>query len=159
MEPVISNDVIMPGELLHAFQQRLENSGGVVSFTGQVRPVNSSGIPVKHLHLQAHPTLTRDGIVQAVAEANARWPLEAAAIHHRIGDIASGDTIVFVAAASAHRRAAFEAADYLMDYLKTRAVFWKKEVTECGAEWIEPRQTDHADFSRWTLEGPRHARH
>ena len=70
-------------------------------------------------------------------------------VQHRVGEMKAGDTIVFVATASAHRRAAFEAADFLMDYLKTKAVFWKREKTDLGDAWIEPRDADYADAERW----------
>ncbi|MEM9739931.1 MAG: molybdenum cofactor biosynthesis protein MoaE [Pseudomonadota bacterium] len=149
MGEVLTSDALSPGELLGAFQSSLEVSGGVVSFCGQVRPINGAGQTVTTLHLQAHPSLTDAGILNAKAEAHSRWPLEASMIRHRIGDMAPGDTIVFVATASAHRRAAFESADFLMDYLKTKAVFWKKEITDTGAAWIEPRREDHSDYARW----------
>ena len=138
-----------PSRLLGDFQSGLAIAGGIVSFSGVVRPTNGAGHSVRTLHLQAHPTLTEQGIAEARAAALARWPLEAVLVRHRVGDMAPGDTIVFVATASAHRRAAFEAADFLMDYLKTRAVFWKKEVTDRGETWHEPRGQDHAHFARW----------
>ena len=78
-----------------------------------------------------------------------RWPISELCVVHRTGEMKPGETIVFVAAASAHRRAAFEAADFLMDYLKTKAVFWKREDTEKGPAWIEPREEDYKDASRW----------
>ena len=93
--------------------------------------------------------MTAHGVEAAVEQARSRWPLEALTVHHRTGEIRTGETIVFVATASRHRRAAFEAADFLMDYLKTEAVFWKKEITEAGDVWIEPREQDYQDNQRW----------
>ncbi|MEL6956290.1 MAG: molybdenum cofactor biosynthesis protein MoaE [Pseudomonadota bacterium] len=151
---------ISASDMLTGFQEGLQHSGGIVSFSGVVRGKNAEGDRVISLFLQEHPTLTERGIQAALDEASARWTLEDGLVRHRIGSITPGETIVFVATASAHRRAAFEAADFLMDYLKTKAVFWKKEVTKAGAAWIEPRAADHHDFDRWQeAEGTLHARH
>jgi molybdopterin synthase catalytic subunit len=108
---------------------------------------------VKTLHLQAYAPMTEHGIAKAAAEANAQWPLDALMVIHRVGDLAPGEPIVLVATASAHRRAAFEAADFLMDYLKTEAVFWKKESTDSGSHWVEPRPEDYSDRDRWSKTG------
>lgn len=136
-------------EKLAAFTARAGGAGAVVSFTGLVRPESAAG-RVTSLHLQAYPKMTENGIRTAYESALARWSLTAAEIVHRVGDIAPGDPIVFVATASPHRRAAFEAADFLMDYLKTEAVFWKKETRANGEEvWIEPRLEDYTDRARW----------
>lgn len=149
MASMLCPSPIDPSRLLGDFQSGLATSGGIVSFSGVVRPTNGAGQRVHTLHLQVHPKLTEQGMAQARETALSKWPLEAALVRHRVGDMAPGDTIVFVATASAHRRAAFEAADFLMDYLKTRAVFWKKEGTERGETWIEPSGQDHEDFARW----------
>lgn len=136
-------------EKLAAFTTRAGGAGAIVSFTGVVRPVSKSG-PVSNLFLEAYSPMTENGIRAAHDDAVRRWPLEAAEIVHRIGDMSPGDAIVFVATASTHRRAAFEAADFLMDYLKTDAVFWKKETRANGDEvWIEPRNEDYTDRARW----------
>lgn len=144
----VSDAPIDAGAALTDFQKTSATSGGIVSFTGNVRGASAKGA-VTTLHLQSYSPLTEHGIESAVKAARARWPLDHIAILHRVGDMAPGDTIVFVAAASAHRRAAFEAADYLMDYLKTEAAFWKKETTHDGAAWIEPRAEDYQDNARW----------
>ena len=99
--------------------------------------------------MSARSPMTERGIEKAMTEAEARWPLMAIKVIHRTGEMAPGEAIVFVATASAHRRAAFEAADFLMDYLKTEAVFWKKEATPEGEHWIEPRSQDYEDRARW----------
>jgi len=145
----LAPDPIDPAAALGAFAARLDGAGAIVTFTGCVREEAGENA-VKLLHLQAYSPLTEQGIAAAVAEARARWPLLDLDIAHRIGDIAPGETIVFVAVASAHRRAAFEAADFLMDYLKTEAVFWKKEMRAHSAAWIEPRGEDYNDRARWT---------
>ena len=148
----LSADPINAPDLLRGFEEEIGHAGGIVSFTGQVRSQSNQGA-VKALRLQSYAPMTENGIAAAMADADARWPLQKAWVHHRIGEIQAGDTIVFVATASAHRRAAFEAADFLMDYLKTEAVFWKQEITEHGAQWIEPRAEDYTDASRWAEKG------
>lgn len=144
----ISGAPIDSGDELKRFENQVRNAGAIVSFSGQVRPDARHG-KVTELHLQAYSPMTENGIETAMKTAQERWPLDGLIVLHRIGDIASGETIVFVAAASKHRRAAFEAADFLMDYLKTEAVFWKKETTQTGAHWIEPRDEDYHDATRW----------
>lgn len=136
------------GSELRAFEAQAEGAGAVVSFTGLVRDAAASG-DVTSLFLQAYSPLTERGIENAMADAETRWPLTALKVIHRTGDMKPGEAIVFVATASAHRRAAFEAADFLMDYLKTEAVFWKKEITTAGERWIEPRAEDYQDRARW----------
>ncbi|WP_375209367.1 molybdenum cofactor biosynthesis protein MoaE [Hyphomonas jannaschiana] len=133
------------------FEAQAAGAGAIVTFSGLVRP-RAKGEEVSTLHLQAYSPMTENGIRDAVNRAKEQWPLTAVQVTHRIGNMSPGEAIVFVAAASAHRRAAFEAADFLMDYLKTEAVFWKKEVTPSGAHWIEPRAEDYRDRERWTEE-------
>ena len=147
----VSDDPIDAGEALAAFEQTLTDAGGLVTFTGQVRPESKAG-RVTSLILQAYSPMTEKGIEAALAVAKTRWPLSNAHILHRTGKMLPGETIVFVATASKHRRSAFEAADFLMDYLKTEAVFWKKETTDKGADWIEPRADDYQDAARWRQE-------
>jgi len=134
--------------LLKDLEKQSSGAGGVVTFTGLVRPESKSGA-VSSLFLQAYSPMTENGIQAAIDAAQKRWPLTAVKVAHRIGEMVPGDTIVFVGAASAHRRAAFEAADFLMDYLKTEAVFWKRETTPAGTNWIEPRAQDYGDAQRW----------
>ena len=141
-----------PGEALREFSTSVEGAGGIVSFTGHVRPTSKAG-RVERLHLQAYSPMTEQGIAAALKQANNRWPLLGAHIIHRIGDMRPGEAIVFVATAAAHRRAAFEAADFLMDYLKTEAIFWKKETAGHTSHWIEPRPEDYKDSARWTKQG------
>ena len=130
------------------FEKCAAGAGAIVTFSGLVRPQSAEG-DVAILHLQAYTPMTENGIRQAVEEAREKWSLTAVHVIHRIGDMVPGEPIVFVATASPHRRAAFEAADFLMDYLKTEAVFWKKEVTASETRWIEPRAEDYRDRCRW----------
>ena|ERR1700761_1762585 len=134
------------GALLTAFTAGRDATGAVVSFTGLAR--GEAGA-VTALELEAYPGFTEVEITRIAEAARARFSLHDLLIVHRTGPIAPGEAIVFVATAAAHRREAFEAADHLMDYLKTRAPFWKKEHGPDGARWIEPTERDHADAARW----------
>ena len=134
--------------LLKSFESKAFGAGAIVSFSGLVRADASGGV-VDTLFLQAYSPMTENGIEAAIREAQDRWPISDACVVHRVGEMAVGETIVFVATASSHRRDAFESADYLMDYLKTRAVFWKRERTDQGEKWIEPRAEDYSDAKRW----------
>ena len=135
-----------PGALLSEFCAGRSDVGGVVSFTGLVRADQGGGTV---LELEAYPGFT-DGEIARIAEAaKARFALQDYLIVHRVGQIRPGEAVVFVAAAAAHRREAFEAADHLMDYLKSRAPFWKKEHGPGGAKWIEPTARDLSDAARW----------
>lgn len=149
----VSDEPIDASLELCQFQTLASQAGGIVTFSGQVRPVASEG-EVNTLFLQAYSPMTENGIQAAIADANTKWSLDHIRVLHRTGEMMPGDTIVFVATASKHRREAFEAADFLMDYLKTEAVFWKQEKTETGAHWIEPRNEDYADAARWAKREP-----
>ena len=135
-----------PGPLLSGFCRGRAETGAVASFTGLAR---AEGGETKILELEAYPGFTETQIGAFAETARTRFDLQDLMIVHRIGQIAPGEPIVFVATAAAHRRAAFEACDYLMDYLKSRAPFWKKEHGPDGARWVEPRAQDHDDIARW----------
>ena len=137
-----------PGELLDQFTAGRRETGAVVSFTGLMRAEQGSA---DTLHLDAYPGFTEAEIARTEVAAQARFALQDSLIVHRHGPIAPGEAIVFVAAASAHRRAAFEAADHLMDYLKSRAPFWKRSFGPDGARWIEPTPQDLEDAARWDV--------
>lgn len=122
--------------------------GAVVCFTGLVRDFNENP-EVVALTLEHYPGMTESALAAIVSDAESRWPLQGVRVIHRIGTLAPGDPIVLVAVASAHRRAAFEACDFIMDYLKTRAPFWKKEHTRDGHYWVADRDSDLHDASRW----------
>lgn len=123
--------------------------GAVVTFTGVVRG-EAKGQPISSMALEHYPGMTEQELARVDDEARNRWPLQASLIIHRIGDLKPGDNIVLVITASAHRHAAFEAAAFLMDYLKTRAPFWKKETGLDGAgHWVDARDSDEAALERW----------
>jgi len=140
-----------------AFDTRVEQArltegrsdiGAIVSFTGWVRDFNERP-DVTALTLEHFPGMTEKALHEIGIEAGQRWPLQGVTIIHRVGRLAPGDAIVLVMTASAHRRAAFEACDFIMDYLKTRAPFWKKEHTDNGSYWVSERQSDREAASRW----------
>ena len=139
-------DAFDPGALLTAFCKDRSEVGAVATFTGIARA--EAGATVA-LELEAYPGFTEAQIGKTADVARARFELDDVAILHRVGKIAPGEPVVFVATAARHRRGAFEACDFLMDYLKSKAPFWKKEHGPDGARWIEPRAEDHADLKRW----------
>jgi molybdopterin synthase catalytic subunit len=123
--------------------------GAIVTFTGTVR-ADSAGTGVAAMTLEHYPGMTEEELARVEAEAAARWPLQGSLIVHRVGTLRPGDNIVLVVTASAHRQAAFDAAAFLMDYLKTRAPFWKKELDADGQErWVDARDSDDAAAERW----------
>jgi molybdopterin synthase catalytic subunit len=122
--------------------------GAIVTFTGRVRGGEGG---VAAMTLEHYPGMTEAELSRIEAEAHSRWPLQASLIVHRVGELKPGDNIVLVTTASAHRQAAFEAAGFLMDYLKTRAPFWKKETDASGnAVWVEARESDDSAARRWS---------
>ena len=145
----LSPDPFDPQSELAAFIERAQGAGAVVSFIGLARGQTRGGAAVERLFLDHHPRLTARSMVDIADAAADRFDISALHIVHRCGEVGPGEPIVFVAAASAHRRAAFEAADYLMDRLKTEAPFWKKETGPDGERWIEPRPRDYEDVDRW----------
>lgn len=125
------------------------NIGGVASFVGYVRDLND-GDTVSAITLEHYPAMTERKLAEIEQEAHRRWPLEATLIIHRVGRLEPGDRIVLVAAASAHRQAAFDAAMFLMDWLKTKAPFWKLEATADGERWVAARASDDAAANKWS---------
>ncbi|MCK2178597.1 molybdopterin synthase catalytic subunit MoaE [Hafnia paralvei] len=125
-----------------------EDDGAVVTFTGKVRNHNL-GDNVSALTLEHYPGMTEKALREIVSEARERWPLQRISLIHRVGAMYPGDEIVFVGVTSAHRSMAFEAAEFIMDYLKTRAPFWKREATEQGDRWVDARDSDHQAAKRW----------
>ena len=122
--------------------------GAVVTFTGLCRGAES-GEPIAALTLEHYPGMAEAEIARHVEEANARWPLMGVTVVHRYGRIAPGENIVLVVAASSHREAAFAAAEFLMDYLKTQAPFWKQVEAAAGTSWVEAKGADDAAADRW----------
>jgi molybdopterin synthase catalytic subunit len=128
--------------------------GAVVTFTGSCR-ADEKGAPIAALTLEHYPGMAEAEIARHVEEARARWPLLGATVIHRHGRLKPGEDIVLVAIASSHRQAAFAAAEFLMDYLKTRAPFWKQVETTDGKVWVEAKAADDEAAERWSAPPPR----
>ena len=137
-----------PGAELNALHAAQLGIGAVVGFVGYVRDYND-GQDVAGMYLEHYPGMTEKALAKIVTEAEARWPLLQVEVLHRVGALTPGEPIVFVGTASAHRQAAFTACDFIMDYLKTRAPFWKREDTAEGARWVEGRDSDQQAAARW----------
>ncbi len=125
--------------------------GGVVSFVGLVRDIAGSE-RIGAMTLEHYPGMTEKQLAEIEAEARRRWPLEAALIVHRYGRLEPGERIVLVITAAARRQAAFEACEFLVDWLKTKAPFWKLEETAAGPRWVEARGSDDDAAQRWVAE-------
>lgn len=130
-----------------AFADRTSASGAVVTFTGIVR--NNAEGTLDYMDIEHYPGMTEAALRQIAEEAHAKWSLEDALIIHRVGKMRAGEMIMMVATASRHRKDAFEAAEFLMDFLKSRAPFWKKEVSREGADWVAARDEDETALARW----------
>jgi molybdopterin synthase catalytic subunit len=135
------------GAELNAFTGRVSGAGAVVSFSGITRDLASGDLDV--MEIEHYPGMTEKALDAIRAEALARFGLADAMILHRYGRLNPGEPIMMVATAARHRADAFAGAEFLMDYLKSRAPFWKKEVTAGGAEWVAARDEDEAALSRW----------
>ena len=134
------------GAELTAFTSGRTDLGAVVTFTGVVRDDTGT---LKFLEIEHYPGMTLSAIEKIEAQAIARWTLGASLIIHRFGRLKPGENIMMVATAAAHRGDAFAAAEFLMDYLKSRAPFWKKEVTTTGEAWVDARAEDEGALERW----------
>lgn len=142
----IQADVFDAGAELTALEA--DGVGALVSFSGLVRSQSAAGT-VTAIELEHYPAMTEKSLQRICSEAASRWPLQAATIIHRIGYLPAGAPIVFVGVASAHREAAFQGASFLMDFLKTRAPFWKKEWVNGEVYWVESKASDAAAALRW----------
>ena len=129
-----------------AFAARAAGAGAVVSFLGLVR---DDGGRLSRMEIEHYPGMTQKALAAIADEAARRWPLSDALVLHRFGTFAPGEAIMMVATASRHRAAAFQAAEFLMDYLKSRAPFWKKEFAADGAEWVAAKEEDESALGRW----------
>ena len=127
--------------------------GAVATFTGTVRD-RSDGQSVSAMELEHYPGMTERAIEAMIDEAQRRFDIRAARVVHRVGVLQPGEQIVLVAVTSAHRGQAFQACEFLMDYLKTQAPFWKKETTPAGARWVDARVADDAALARWGIQAP-----
>jgi molybdopterin synthase catalytic subunit len=130
--------------------------GAVCSFVGTVRERNGGSV-VSSMELEHYPGMTEKSITAMMEEAAKRFDIFGARVIHRIGDLMPGDQIVWVGVTSAHRGQSFQACEFLIDYLKTQAPFWKKEQTPSGARWVDARVSDDDALSRWGIQVPRQA--
>ncbi|MDJ0895572.1 MAG: molybdenum cofactor biosynthesis protein MoaE [Alphaproteobacteria bacterium] len=141
------------GRELAALSEGNHQIGGVASFVGLVRDM-AGGQSVAAMTLEHYPGMTEKKLAEIEQEAQRRWPLEASLIIHRYGRLEPGEQIVLVATASPHRTAALEACQFLIDWLKTQAPFWKLEETPEGANWVDARAEDDAAAARWSIKDP-----
>lgn len=139
------------GEQVRLLRQENPAIGAVVAFAGLVRDLND-GSSVASMTLEHYPGMTEKALQQIVDDANRRWALLGIRVIHRIGPLQPKDQIVLVAVASAHRGDAFAACEYIMDFLKTRAPFWKKEATPDGERWVDARDSDESAADRWNSD-------
>jgi molybdopterin synthase catalytic subunit len=137
---------------INALRRSDPKIGAVASFVGVVRDVND-GDTVSEMTLEHYPGMTEKAIEEIIVQAKGRWKVLDALVIHRVGTLKPADQIVLVIVASGHRGDAFAACEFIMDYLKTRAPFWKKERTTEGARWVEARATDDVAAERWRLKG------
>ncbi len=145
---------VQPGDFdvgveMAAMRRGNRKIGAIASFVGVVRDLNE-GADVAEMTLEHYPGMTEKALEKMVAEARARWDIYDALVVHRVGTLKPSDQIVLVVVASAHRGEAFQACEFLMDYLKTRAPFWKKEKTPEGVRWVDARTADDAAADRWS---------
>jgi molybdopterin synthase catalytic subunit len=141
------------GRELEALTRGRADVGGLASFVGLVRDAND-GHAVKGMTLEHYPGMTEKALEDICAQASARWDLIDVVVIHRVGPLVPGDRIVMVGVASGHRGEAFAACEFIMDYLKTRAPFWKKEATPSGERWVEARESDEVAERRWGNSNP-----
>lgn len=139
------------GEEVQRLQGGHTDTGAVVTFSGLVRDLHD-GSTVVALYLEHYPGMTERSLQEIIAEAQTRWPLQAVSVIHRIGRLEAGAQIVFVGVSSQHRTAAFAACEFIMDFLKTRAPFWKKSLQADGEQWIDAKSSDEIAAARWNKE-------
>ena len=139
------------GAEIAAMRRSNPKIGGIASFVGVVRDMNE-GTQVAQMTLEHYPGMTEKALEQIISQASARWDIYDVLVVHRVGTLRPTDQIVLVMVASAHRGEAFQACEFLMDYLKTQAPFWKKEQTPEGARWVDARATDDEVVARWKTD-------
>ncbi len=152
----VQREAFDPGSEVNAFCARNATSGGIATFIGQMRdfrgPDRARGEPITSMTLEHYPGMAERELEALVKDAQTRWPLDDVLVIHRHGPLSPGDAIVLVATATAHRGDAFASCEFLMDWLKTKAPFWKKETTTGGAGWVEARTSDEVKAALWTKE-------
>ena len=147
MKVILQKEAFDPGQIINEFQRQLNNVGAVVNFTGIVR--NNKESNLKKLHIEHYPEMTRHSLEEVQLSSKKRWNLQDSLIIHRYGDLKINEPIMMVMTAAKHRHEAFNAAEFLMDYLKSRAPFWKKEITNDGSEWVLSTEDDENSLNRW----------
>ena len=138
------------GAELNCFAAAQQGAGAVVSFTGIVRDLADGDLAA--MEIEHYPGMTEKALADIAAKAGERWSLSGSLIIHRYGRLVPDEPIMMVATAARHRGDAFSAAEYLMDYLKSRAPFWKKEITADGAAWVDAKETDEDALKRWSQQ-------
>ncbi|MCV2891085.1 molybdenum cofactor biosynthesis protein MoaE [Ruegeria aquimaris] len=147
MRVVVQQEPFDLGAEANAFAAADTGMGAIVTFTGVVRDLARGDLDV--MEIEHYPGMTEKALTKIATEAQERWSLGDVLVIHRYGRLAPGDRIMMVATAAPHRKDAFEAAEYLMDYLKSRAPFWKKEITGAGAGWVAAKDEDEDALTRW----------
>jgi len=147
MRIAVQEEAFDLGAEANAFAAGDDANGAIVTFTGVVRDLASGDLDV--MEIEHYPGMTERALTKIAQEAMERWSLGDVLVIHRHGRLAPGDRIMMVATAARHRKDAFEAAEYLMDYLKSRAPFWKKEITSGSAEWVAAKDEDEDALTRW----------
>ncbi len=148
MKILVQHEDFDCGAEIEAIARGNPKIGGIASFVGLVRDLNE-GTAVRAMTLEHYPGMTEKAIAAIVEEARGRWSVIDCTVIHRVGELIPADRIVLVVVASGHRGDAFAACEFIMDFLKTRAPFWKKEQTAEGARWVEARSSDDAAAGRW----------
>ncbi|MBB6340510.1 molybdopterin synthase catalytic subunit [Pseudomonas fluvialis] len=143
----VQKDPFDPSYCLNTLQKD-SGVGALVTFVGYVRDINE-GMPVQSMYLEHYPGVTEQALGKIADQAQTQWPLLSVDIYHRVGNMSAGEPIVFVGVCSAHRQAAFDACNFIMDYLKTRAPLWKQEHGPRGSHWVEGRDSDLNAAARW----------
>ncbi|SFA91054.1 molybdopterin synthase subunit MoaE [Poseidonocella pacifica] len=147
MRIVVQEDRFDIGAETAAFAAGRTDMGAIVTFTGIVREIAES--PLEAMVIEHYPGMTEKALTEIAQEASRRWALGDVLVIHRFGRLAPGETIMMIATAAPHRADAFAAAEFLMDYLKSRAPFWKKEITATGDGWVAAKDEDEAALDRW----------
>jgi len=147
MRIIVQDATFDLGDEARAFARSGTEMGAIVTFTGVVRDLAGGNLNV--MEIEHYPGMTEAALTAIATEAKSRWSLGDVLVIHRYGRLKPGEQIMMVATAAPHRKDAFEAAEYLMDYLKSRAPFWKKEITSDGADWVAARDEDEDALTRW----------
>ena len=147
MDILIQEEAFDPGAELNRFTAASSGAGAVVSFSGLVRDEDGR---LSALEIEHYPAMTARAIGQIAEEARQRWQLSSLLVIHRYGRLQTGEPIMMVATAARHRASAFAAAEFLMDYLKSRAPFWKKEISGEGTSWVAAKESDEEALNRWS---------